>query len=381
MNRTFAQPLFAVAVCCLALTATAQAASQADLLKTIKAVDKKGKGNVAAQQAFRELVKADAKALPAILKAFDGANPLAMNWLRSAVESIADRTVKAKGTLPVDELEDFVENNKNHPRARQIAFAWIQTVEQKRAEKLVPGFLKDPSADLRRLAVAKLIDDSKKISAKTTAVKMLNQALSGAVDDDQVKYIVKRLKFFGQDVDVQKHFGFLTQWQIVGPFNNKDGVGFKTVYPPEKKLDLKATYDGQLGKVKWQPIATKDPYGIIDIAKSLKNYKGSAMYLTTEYVSEKPQAVEFRLGTSNAWKVWLNGKLLFAREEYHRGMVLDQYKVQAKLKAGRNVILLKLLQNEQEQPWAQRYRVQFRVSDGAGSAVLPAKTSETSTGE
>ena len=53
-------------------------------------------------------------------------------------------------------------------------------------------------------------------------------------------------------------------------------------------------------------------------------------------------------------------------------MKLDQYRVPVELKQGRNVILLKVCQNEQTENWAQRYRFQVRVCDPAGSA-LPAK--------
>ena len=363
--------LLVVIVC---LASPAMAADRADLLKAIKAVGKQGKGNAAAQKAYAELVKSDAKALPEILKAFEGANPLAVNWLRNAVESIADRTLKANGALPLAELESLIQNRKQDPRARRLAFEWLKAADKKRAEALVPGMLRDPSADLRREAVQKLIDDSKSISAEVTIVKMMKKALSGAVDDDQVKAIVKRLKMFGHEVDLQQHFGFLTEWHIVGPFNNKDKRGFNVAYPPEKNLDLKAKFKGQLGDVTWQKVATKNPYGIVDIAKSLKNYKGSAMYATTVFHTSKARDVQFRLGTANAWKLWVNGKLLFAREEYHRGMVIDQYRVAAKLKPGRNVILLKILQNEQDQPWAQKYSYQIRVCDGAGSAILSQKT-------
>ncbi len=100
-------------------------------------------------------------------------------------------------------------------------------------------------------------------------------------------------------------------------------------------------------------------------------YKGAVMYLATDFVADKARPVEVRLGTPNAWKVWVNGKLLFAREEYHRGMAIDQYRVPAKLKEGRNTILVKLCQNEQDQDWAQRYQLQLRVCDAAGSAVHP----------
>jgi hypothetical protein len=32
--------------------------------------------------------------------------------------------------------------------------------------------------------------------------------------------------------------------------------------------------------------------------------------------------------------VWLNGELLFGRDEYHRGMQMDQYKMKCHLKQG-----------------------------------------------
>jgi hypothetical protein len=62
--------------------------------------------------------------------------------------------------------------------------------------------------------------------------------------------------------------------------------------------------------------------------------------------------------------------LVFAREEYHRGMNLDQYRMRGKLKAGKNVILIKICQNEQTEDWAQRWQFQFRVVDATGTAVL-----------
>ena len=100
------------------------------------------------------------------------------------------------------------------------------------------------------------------------------------------------------------------------------------------------------------------------------------MYLTTEFHSQAARVVEFRLGTPNAWKIWLNGKLLFGRDEYHRGMAIDQYRVRGELKPGANAILLKLCQNEQKDDWAQRYEFQLRVADLSGLGLLsqPAQT-------
>ena len=50
-------------------------------------------------------------------------------------------------------------------------------------------------------------------------------------------------------------------------------------------------------------------------------------------------------------------------------MALDQYRVPAELKPGRNVILVKLCQNEQTEDWAQRYQLQLRVCDASGRAA------------
>src|SRR5260370_22955451 len=97
---------------------------------------------------------------------------------------------------------------------------------------------------------------------------------------------------------------------------------------------------------------------------------GSVANATNEFQSTDNRQVEFRLGTPNSWKVWLNGNLIFAREEYHRGMNLDQYRMRGTLKPGRNVILIKICQNEQTEEWAQRWQFQLRVCDATGTAIL-----------
>ena len=132
---------------------------------------------------------------------------------------------------------------------------------------------------------------------------------------------------------------------------------------------------GQLGETRWQKLSTAHDYGILDIAKTLKPYKGAVMYATTTFVSNSARSVELRLGTPNAWKLWVNGQLQFSREEYHRGMKLDQYRVPCVLKPGANTILLKICQNEQDQDWAQRYQFQVRTCDVSGIAVLSADRS------
>lgn len=358
----------------LGMISGVSAAELAVLLKTIQHVGTEGQGNPEAARAWKQLAARPAGDLPAILEGLDDANELAANYLRGAVEAIADRTLKQKGKLPLDALEAFLKNTDHDPRARRLAFDLIARVEPKRTEQLIPGMLNDPSVELRRDAVERVLSEAAlELSAdkKAEAKRIYAVALGAARDDDQVQAAKKKLEELGEKVDLPRHFGFIMDWRLIAPFDNAGNKGFDVTYPPEKEIDFDAEYEGKEGmKVRWSKHATENDYGIVDLAKALMPYKGAVTYATTEFVSDREQAVDFRLGTPNSWKVWLNGELLFGREEYHRGMSLDQYKMRGTLKPGRNVILIKVCQNEQTEEWAQRWQFQMRVCDKTGTAIL-----------
>ncbi|MEZ6052465.1 MAG: hypothetical protein R3C02_13945 [Planctomycetaceae bacterium] len=352
-----------------------QAAELDALLEQVKAVGPKGQGNLEAQQAVVKLSQADREALLPILHASNDANPLAMNWLRGAFEAIADDTLKSGGELPQHDLEEFVLDTNNAPRVRRLAYEWLAKVDESAPDRIIPTMLNDPSEELRRDAVARLIEAAQGAVAEgnqSVAHTNWKQALEGAVDEDQVNTIVEGLKEQGEEVDLVDHFGMLMSWKLIGPFDNKDMKGFDVAYPPEQEIDFSAKYEGQLGEVEWKSYQSEKQDGEFDIGELVANHKGSVTYATTMFENDREQDVEFRISTQNAWKLWLNGELLFAREEYHRGMFFDQYRVRGTLKPGENVLLLKVLQNEQEQDWAQDYKFKFRVTDFSGRAIHPA---------
>ena len=357
------------------------AADTESLLRTIKSVSREGQGNKAAGRAVQELSQQDTSVLLTVLSSFGDANPLAANYLRGVAESIADRALKSGKTLPAASLEQLIGDKDQDPRARRLAFELLSRVDASAPDRLIPGMLLDPSPDFRRDAVARLIEAGEKLlndKNVDTAKATFKKALSGATDDDQVKAIAKRLKELQEEVDLKKHFGFLTQWHVIGPFDNVGLKGFDAVYPPEEKLDLAASVTGQKGDVHWESFTTDNEYGIFNIAKQIAPHKGAAMYAVTEFHSPQARVVELRLGTPNAWKLWLNGKQLFGRDEYHRGMAIDQYRVRGELKSGTNTILLKICQNEQTEDWAQRYEFQLRVADLSGIGLLSQSPQSTS---
>ena len=338
----------------------------------LRAVGGEGQGNLAAGQAMQRLAKSRAVKLPALLSAMDGANPFAANYIRGAVDVIVGNTLAKGGQLPMVELGEFLLKKSHDTKPRALAFDLIRRVDADAAEQLVPGFLGDPSVDLRREAVTRLIGQAMglvKSDNKPAAVLLYRQALDAARDLDQIQSISGELRELGRKVNLTRHFGFLVNWQMAGLFHNKDRAGFAEVFGPEENSNLSASYNGMDGKVKWQPYSTDDEYGMVDFNKPYGDLKEVTGYAQTEFFSGSDRPAELRLGCKNAWKVWLNGELVFGRDEYHRGMRIDQYKLPVQLKKGSNTILVKACQNEQVEDWTVQWQFQLRVCAATGTAI------------
>ncbi|MCH7727724.1 MAG: hypothetical protein IH991_14770 [Planctomycetes bacterium] len=372
--------VFAV-IALLMPNATAKELDVKSLVTTVRAVGPKGAGHRDAIAAMRELSKADTQHIPEILSAMDGAGKLATNWLRAAVESIAQRQVNGGGKLPVDELKEFVLDTNHSPRSRQLAFELIREVDLLTAGLLLPRFLNDPSLELRREAVTMVLKAAETTAAsdKKLAIKTYRKGLTAARDLDQIKSATEALGKLGETVDLPSHFGFLMQWRLLGPFDNTAKTGFDMAYPPENNVALKATYKGkaaeipdgaEIDRIAWQQYTTSDEYGLVDLNIALGKFKGGIAYVYTEFDSAKAQDADLRLGTANGNKIWLNGELLSTNHIYHARMEIDQYVGRGELKRGRNTILLKICQNEQTESWAQRWDFQLRVCNRTGTAIL-----------
>jgi hypothetical protein len=362
-----------LAVCFLFVAAPALAAEPAPLLAKIKSVGREGAGNAEASKAWQELVKLGPAALFDTLAALDDADPTAANWLRSAVDAIADHELAAKRALPTDKLEAFIKDTKHSGRSRRLAYEWLVRVDPSTPKRLLPGMLNDPGSELRRDAVAVALDDAQKLSDKddkAAAKSAYEKVLAAARDKDQVDLAAKQLKTLGVTVDLPAHFGFIQRWQLVAPFDNRGGKGFAVVYPPENGVDLHTTYAAKEdSKVGWKEFTTTDAYGVVDLNKVIGKHMGAVGYAFAAVESPKEQAVEIRAGSNNAVKLFLNGKNVFFREEYHHGNHMDQHVGRGVLKAGRNEVLIKVCQNEQKDDWAQSWSFQLRICDAIGGAV------------
>ncbi|MBL9174299.1 MAG: HEAT repeat domain-containing protein [Verrucomicrobiales bacterium] len=347
-------------------------ASLKEPLDAVRAVGPEGRGNEAAGAAVLVLSAANADAIPALLESMDGANDYALNWLRSAVEAIVQREGAAGHPLPLDALETLLRDRSHEPRARRMAYELIRREDPARAARLLPEFQNDPGAELRRDAVSELARAAAlKASGgdRAGAVEAYRRALGFAREADQIDGLAKSITDLGETVDLREAFGWVTRWKVIGPFDNTGGAGFGQGFPPETGIEASGEFEGKKGRVQWQDFETKDDHGLVDFNGPLSPLKEVTAYAWTEVWSDRARPVQIRLGCKNGWKVWLNGRFIFGRDEYHRNMEMDQYRLPVELKAGRNTLLVKCCQNEQTEDWTKEWEFQLRITDPEGTPV------------
>ncbi len=134
----------------------------------------------------------------------------------------------------------------------------------------------------------------------------------------------------------------IDSWHLIGPFDNGAGMaGLDRVFPPEKSLDLTATYDGKHGKVAWRTIKP-DAAGYVDLAGPFAGRSSQIVsYLSREIVSPAEQEATILLGTDDGAKLWLNGELVHTSRQT-RAAAPEQDRVKVTLRKGANTLLLKI---------------------------------------
>ncbi len=343
-------------------------------LRTIRSVGLTGEGNAEAAGAWADLVEHGPDAILPTLQAMNDSSPIGRNWLRSAIDAISEKAQRSETDIPEEGIRSFLLNREQDVYARNLAFDLYSSIQPDAAQELIPGMIDDPSPELRRKAVDQLIGSGKKLleeGTKDSSITKLREALDAAREVDQINTIAGLLrKDLEQKVDLPQQFGFLLYWHLIAPFDNTDEAGFDTVFPPEESIALEASYPGKEDKeVSWEKYSTSDDYGMVDFNQPFGPLKEVVGYAYTEFQSDKEQEVELRLGCKNAWKIWLNGELLFGRDEYHRGIRIDQYILPITLKEGKNTLLVKACQDGQEQDWTVQWQFQLRICDSSGTAV------------
>jgi hypothetical protein len=333
-------------------TAPVRAAEDAgEVLKVLTSAVESG-GNPRA--AWDRLVACGPQALPQVLQALDTRNTVLANWLRTAFDQIVETELKAGGKkVDVEAIIAFARDAKHQGRSRRLALELADRLRPGTSDRLIPSWLDDPEFCHDAVAVLeKEADTAAKAGAKEGAVATLRKAFSASRDLAQVKSTASRLRSLGVTVSVTEHLGFLGDWYVIGPFDAGGMKGFKTVYPPEKQIDLTAELAGKTSKVRWKRYQYREPVPgslpgagpLINLREPLGDAEDAVAYAYTAFRVPAERTVEFRGAADDNLTVWVNGERVFGFEEYRNGVRFDRHRFRVKLKAGVNTVLVKVCQ-------------------------------------
>ena len=134
---------------------------------------------------------------------------------------------------------------------------------------------------------------------------------------------------------------YYNDWWVIGPFDNVDQQGLKTVFPPENSLDLSQSYSGKEGiKVTWKK-HEEIRSGYIDFSKLFTPSEEAVSYAFRTIHSNDARTAKFGVGSNDGVKIWINGKVVLDRPVSRRAEP-NQDLIEVPLKKGENTILVKV---------------------------------------
>ena len=133
------------------------------------------------------------------------------------------------------------------------------------------------------------------------------------------------------------------KWLHAGPFDFSGDAAFDTPLPPDKAIDLAAKYVGKdKVAVRWLPFDGFELGTVVDLQKLYPDATtNAAAFLFHEFESKTAFTLPVSLGSDDTLTVYFNGERLL-HGNYSRAAVRDSDRVELKVTAGTNRLVLKI---------------------------------------
>jgi len=341
----------------------------------LRSLEGGGVGHSAAIEGAKELGNLEVSRLRELLAAMDDTHPVAMNWIRGLIYSWLDRQLIGDHPRIVEELKLVFSDRQLGDASREFAYELLGKLAPELASDVLPELIHDTSAKLVALGVDWQLQQASKTQDAVERLGILTLALSKGIDVKQVQAIGQQLKSLGVSVDLNRQLGFLTTWHLVAGFDNLQEEGLHHAYPVEAELNqinLQGQYplpEDRFATWSWHHSASSE--GVVDLNQLLGKAPNQVAYAAGSFYSKEGGAVELKIASPNAIKVWVNGQLLLTNEIYHNGNAIDKFVIPVGLQAGNNSLLIKVCQNDRPEPWAQAWEFRLRVCDLNGRGLAP----------
>ena len=190
-----------------------------------------------------------------------------------------------------------------------------------------PPVIKVPTREQRRM-----------LEQLDRQIAELEQKLRGpwpAVDEAQARWEAE----VTEQLEKQTAELSLGDWYWVGPFGSVARYLWSRKHGPEgKPIDLKQTFKTAQGELKWKH---RPDWADGKVHTDLPGDE-AANFLYRKIVAPTARSIQVSLGSDDAIKVYLNGKLVF-QKNVRRAAAPDQDKVTLSLKEGENELLIKII--------------------------------------
>ena len=165
------------------------------------------------------------------------------------------------------------------------------------------------------------------------------------------------------------NIGAIMNWRVIGPFPNVSASGHDRIFSPELMDEPQARYEGvNGGEVHWFAPQRWRHDRWIDFTRLSPTIE-AVFYAITYVESDREQRVQLRLGTSGAYKLFLNTHLVSETFEEHNND-LDTYITDVTLHKGWNRVLVKVSNSE-----LNRCNFLLRITTPAGKPLTNLRTS------
>ncbi|GAB4114556.1 MAG: DUF3857 domain-containing protein [Candidatus Caldatribacteriota bacterium] len=225
-----------------------------------------------------------------------------------------------------------------------------------------------PDAELYWIMIEEIIsklgkyDDLIELAQAIISSNSNNQILKAYAKFQIVQAYIKRGEISRAEQEA-KNLGMVTDWLLIGPFDNTGKSGFKKIYPPEEEIDVQKSYIGKDSiQLNWFKPGNISFTGFVNLDFLLYPNDWSVGYALTYVYSPEEKEVLFKVGADEALKVWLNDQVIIEKETY-RGVTIDQEFTLVYLKQGWNKVLVKVC--EKEGSWG----FYFRITDLEGNPL------------
>ena len=218
----------------------------------------------------------------------------------------------------------------DRPEDKKLILAGLGSADPAVGLKIVEPYLQDEALKAEAALAAIQIADRLRGKDKSRARAVIGKVLA-AVEDPTIRQRAQEI------VNAIEQFeGYILDWLVSPHYQQKDKDAralFGIAFPPEQP-DAK--------DVKWTKLTKGIGSWEINLSSAVGGINDVAVYLRTRVWSPAEQDVQFELGSDDAIKVWLNGKVIHANNT-DRGIAPRQDIVKARLAKGWNALMLKVI--------------------------------------